>query len=309
MFSPPAMAVFFDVFSYFNAFFVRLSMLVKTRPAPIGMLHFKYLSMKTAVINAAMVSLVLIQSCSSSQKTSSSSGSPDDKHYSTHLTPVIDGKMNEWGEKLLYDNDTKCIYAIANDASALYIAIKASDRIQQMKIVQGGMEIWIDNLAKKKKSTGVKFPVGGGSMPMPTERTSGQDKDMRQQMKLKMLTMELTGFKEGLNGSHNIYSNVLVKPVIDWDDKDNMIYELAIPFTALDETVSANVNNISIGIFINGLKMEQGSGGGPPGGRMPGGGGPPGGMRPGGGRVPDQSQIENMSKYNSFWTKYTISKN
>ena len=278
--------------------------------------------MKTALITTAIVSLILIESCGSSKKASSSSGTQEDKYYSRHLTPVIDGKMNEWGDTLLYDNSTKCIYSIANDESALYIAIKATDRIQQMKIVQGGMEIWIDDKAKKKKSIGVKFPLGGGSMSMPTGRTSGSGQDskemklqMRQQMKLQMLTMELTGFKESLNGPQSVYSDVLqVKPVIDWDDKDNMIYELVIPFAALDETVRANLNNISIGIFINGLKMDQGSGGGmpsggPPGGGMRGGGGPPGGMRPGGGGMPDQSQMENMSKDNSFWKKYTIANN
>lgn len=272
--------------------------------------------MKTALITTAIVLLILLESCGSSKKTGSSSGTSEDKYYSRLLTPVIDGKMNEWGETLLFDNSTKCIYAIANDDSALYIVIKAMERSQQMKIVQGGMEIWIDDMAKKKKSTGVKFPVGGGSMSMPTGRTSGggQDsKEMRQQMKLKMLTMELKGFKEGLNGPQSVSSNVQVKPVIDWDDKDNMIYEVVIPFAALDETVRAKLTHISIGIFIKGLKMEQGPGGGMPGGGMPGGGrpggGPPGGMRPGGGGMPDQSQMENISKDNSFWTKYTIAKN
>jgi hypothetical protein len=282
--------------------------------------------MKTTLITTTIVLLILLQSCGSSKKAGSSSATPEEKYYSRHLTPVVDGKMNEWGETLLYDNSTKCIYALANDDSALYIAIKASDRTQQMKIVQGGMEIWIDGTAKRKKSIGVKFPLGGGSMQMPAGRTSGREQDskemakqMRLQMKLKMLTMELAGFKEDLNGTQSVYSNVPVKPVIEWDDKDNMIYELVIPFAAMDETVRANLHNISIGIFIKGLKMEQGSGGGmpaggPPGGGMPGGGrpggGPPGaGMRPGGGGMPDQSEMENMSKDNSFWTKYTIAKN
>lgn len=275
--------------------------------------------MKIALIITAIISLILVESCGGSKKTSSSSGTSEEKFYSRRLTPVIDGKMNEWGETLLYDNNTKSIYALANDDTALYIVIKAVDRMQQMKIVQGGMEIWIDDKAKKKKSTGIKFPMGGGGMAMPTGRSNGQEKDgqdkaMRQQMRLKMLTMELTGFKEGINGSHDVYSNLQVKPVIDWDDKDNMIYELVIPFAALDETVRANLANISIGIVIKGLKMDEAPGGGmpaggPPGGGRPGGGGPPGGgMRPGGGGMPDRSQMDNMSKDNSFWTKYTIAK-
>jgi hypothetical protein len=277
--------------------------------------------MKKVIIGTGIISLILTQSCGSSKETNSFSGISEEKYYSRNLTPSVDGKINEWGDTLLFDNSTKCIYSLANDESALYIVIKAADRIQQMKIVQGGMEIWIDDQAKKRKSIGVKFPLGGGSMQMPTGRTrsSGQDSkemklQMRQQMKLQMLRMELTGFKKDINGSHDIYSNLQVKPVMDWDDKDNMVYELVIPFGALDETVRANLNNISIGIFIKGVKMEQGSGGAMPSGGMPGGGrpgvGPPGGgMRPGGGGMPDQSEIESMSKDNSFWTKYTIAKN
>lgn len=274
--------------------------------------------MKAAFITTVVGSFILIASCGGSKKTSSSSGASEDKFHSRYLTPVIDGKMTEWGEELLYDNTTKFIYAVSNDATAIYIAIKAADRAQQMKIVQGGMEIWLDDKAKKKKSIGVKFPLGGGDMAMPAARNTGNAPDpneRRLQMKLKMLKMELTGFKEDINGLHDIYSNVQVKPVIDWDDQDNMIYEVAIPFAALDETAGANLNTISIGIFIKGVRMEQGGGGMPGGGRPagggppPGGGGPPGGMRGGGGGMPDRSEMENMSKDNSFWTKYTIAKN
>jgi hypothetical protein len=271
--------------------------------------------MKAALISTVIVSLILIESCGSSKQTVSPSGTSEEKFHSKRLTPVIDGKMNEWGDALLFDNTTKCIFAIANDDSALYIAIRAADRAQQMKIVQGGMEIWLDDKAKRKKSIGVKFPVGGGGMSMPAGRPGegGQNAiDMRQLMKLKMLTMELTGFKEGLNGTRSVYSDFQVKPVIEWDERDNMVYELVIPFAVLDETVRTNLTNISIGIFIKGLQMEKSfdgmAAGRPPGGGPPG-GGRSGGMRPGGGSMPDQGQMENMTKDDFFWTKYTIAKN
>jgi hypothetical protein len=264
--------------------------------------------MKTTLTITAITSLTLIQSCSSSKETNSFSGKAEGEYYSRHLTPVIDGKMNEWGDTLLYDNATKCIYSIANDESALYIGIKATDRIQQMKMIQGGMEIFIDNKVKKNKSIGIKYPLGGGTVSTPGNRSNGQDlKEMQQQMKAQMLRMELIGFKEGLNGEQGIYSSTMVRPVMDWDNKDNLIYEVVIPFEALDESVKADLNDISIGIFINGLKVPQGAGGGMPSGGPPGGGG----MRPVGRNdrsMPDQSEIENIMKENSFWTKYTISK-
>jgi len=264
----------------------------------------------------ASVSLLLTQSCSSSKETNSSPGSSPVKYSSRYLKPVIDGKMNDWGDSLSFDNTTKCIYSIANDETALYIAVKAIDRMQQMKIINGGMEIWLDSKMKKTKSLGVKFPIGGVVMTMPGTGNRGAQadpKEIQKQARNQMLRMELTGFKDGFNGLQSVYSDVQVKPVIEWNDKEELIYELAIPFATLDETTAANLNNISIGIVINGLKLPDMSGGmpagGPPGGggggmRPPGGGG--GGMRPsGGGSMPD---MESMSKETSSWTKYSIAK-
>jgi hypothetical protein len=270
----------------------------------------------TTLMKTAIGLLILIQSCGSSKEANSSSGKSQGRYYSRYLTPVIDGKMNDWGDILSYDNSTKCIYAIANDESTLYICIKAIDRTQQIKIINGGMEIWIDNKVKKNKSIGIKFPLGGGTIPAITNDDANKEPDaMRKQAKSQMLTMELTGFKDGINGSQNVYSSTQVKPVIEWDDKGNLIYELAVPFTALEESVAANLSNISIGIFIKGMKMPEGMDGdrfseGPPGDGMPS-GASAGGMRPpggGGSGMPDPSQMENMLKENSFWTKYTIAK-
>jgi len=264
--------------------------------------------MKKILIPVCIILLMLIQACGSSKETNSTTHASTEKYDSRYLSATADGKMDEWGDKLSYDNSSKCIYSIANDSSALYIAIKVLDRTQQMKMVQGGMEIWIDSKAKKTKSTGVKFPVGGSAVTMPVSRNNNNPdpKEMRQQTRAQMLTMELTGFKEGLNGSQSVYSDIPVKPVADWD-KDNLVYELVIPFSALNDNIAANLNNISIGIFINGVKLPES--GGMPGGGMPV-GGPPGGMRPlgGGGSMPDRTQMNTIAKDDFFWTKYTIAK-
>lgn len=260
----------------------------------------------------ALAQLITLLSCSGSKETGLSAKTSGEKFFSRYLTPVIDGKMKDWGDTLLsYDASTKSIYCIANDTSNLYICIKAIDQAQQMKIIQGGMEIWIDDKMKRNKTTGIKFPLGGSIGQVPPEQNRGPDsKQMHLQAKLKMMTMELTGFRDEFNGKRNIYSDIPIKPVIDWDNKDDLIYELAIPFAALNNITVATLSNISIEIVIKGMSMDQGM---PEGGirRSPPAGGPPGGIRPGGtgGSMPDRSQMENMSKENSFWTKYTIYKN
>lgn len=233
----------------------------------------------------------------------------------TNFTPVIDGKINEWPAELFTANTSvRCSYAIANDGNNLYIAVKVADRMQQMKLVNGGTEVWIDAKAKKKKNLGIKFPIGGEAMTMPNRNGGQQQPDkeaMKREMRNKMLNMELEGFKPEFNGVQSVYSVSQVKPVIDWNEKDELIYELAIPFAALPPEAAASLNEVTIGIIIKGLQMPSGfPGGGPGGGGMPA-GGPPAGMRPpgGGGGMPDMSQIENLTKENSLWAKYTVLKN
>lgn len=250
--------------------------------------------------------MLLIQSCSNSKETTSVADKKQQLYFSRTLSPHIDGKMNDWGDTLVFfDNNTKCIYSIANDSANLYIYIKATDRQQQMKMIQGGTEVWIDTKAKKNKSAGIMYPIGGGTMQMPGNKNSQSDeKQMRQQLRSQMLTLELTGFKAAINGQHSVYSDMVVKAAIDWDTKENLIYELAIPLNTLLENPSGQLQNISIGMVIKGMKMPEGMGGG----NMPGGGmRPPAGMRPpGGGSMPDMSQLQSMTKENSFWTNYSI---
>lgn len=269
--------------------------------------------MKQVFIAAGFGILLLLQSCGNTKNTGATTQntqSAKEKYYNRYLSPVIDGKIKDWGDtSMSYDVSTKCIYSIANDGSNLYIFVKSTDQMQQIKMIQGGIEIWIDTKMKRNKTTGIKFPLGGGTMEMPANRNSQPDpKQMRQQLKLKMLNMELTGFRSEYNGKHSIYSTTHIKPVIDWDDKDNLIYELAIPFSSLDTSLTTNLNNISIGFVIKALtmpkEMGRSAGGGmPPGERQP----PSGMMRPGGNQT-DRSAMENMMKENSFWTKYTIEK-
>jgi hypothetical protein len=264
---------------------------------------------------------VLAISCGSSKTAADNSQAANKNssgnNYVTHqLSPTIDGQVGEWADSLFtFDNNAKIRYAVANDAKNIYVAIISLDRLQQMKMTNGGTEIWIDSKVKKNKSIGVKYPIGGEEMKMP-ERGSGQQQpnpeQMKAEMRAKMLRMELAGFKPDFNGSQSIFSNSQVIPVIDWNKNGDMVYEIAIPFSALVNEEASNIKDISVGIIIKGMQMPSMSGGGVPGGGMPGGGGmrPPGGGPPGGsgGSRPDMSQMENMSKENAIWTKYTVVK-
>lgn len=245
--------------------------------------------------------------CSSSKGAGTTAVTTKTEETYTHnsLTVKADGKIIEWNESLFKtDNTMKIKYAVANNTTHLFVALVCNDRMQQMKMLNGGTQVWIDNKLKKNSNTGVKFPIGGEFMKMPS-RSQGQTQpdatQMKEEARNKMRNMELKGFKTEYNGLQSVYSASQVIPAIDWDAQNNLVYELAIPFTALAETDATSLKNISVGIIFKGLKMPEG---------MPGGGGMPDGMKPlgGGTGMPDMSQMENMTKESSVWTKYTVIK-
>src|ERR1051325_10066706 len=76
-------------------------------------------------------------------------------------TPIkADGIAAEWEIPLrYYDNETRLNYAIANDKENLYICIRVTDKLNQMKIIRAGLQLWMDTTGKKQQQVGVLFLV------------------------------------------------------------------------------------------------------------------------------------------------------
>jgi hypothetical protein len=66
---------------------------------------------------------------------------------------VVDGSIKEWGDSLRYYNTEKRInYAIANSKDTLYMAMRVSDRSEQMRILKAGATFSINTKGKKKEA-------------------------------------------------------------------------------------------------------------------------------------------------------------
>jgi hypothetical protein len=269
---------------------------------------------------AILLSTATLLSCSETKNATTQNNSSEKakaESYTTNiLTPIIDGKANDWAESLfMFDRSSKTKYAVANDTNRLYIAIIAADAIQQMKMINGGTEIWIGLNIKKSKNIGIKFPIRVETMQMSDRNSDGPPDaaKIKKDTRSKMLKMDLKGFKPEFNGVQPLHSISQIKPAINWDEQNNMVYELSIPFSAFTDADKADLKNIIVGIVYNGLKAPEGmeNRGGMPRGGPPGGGAPPAGMRPpggGGAGMPDREQMQNLSKEISIWTKYSILK-
>lgn len=204
---------------------------------------------------------------------------------------IIDGKANEWADSLFFLNpDAKIRYAVVNDSNNLYLCLKVFDDSQQMKLLRGGMEVWIDPAGKKTEVCGIRYPLS--TTLNPGSKMGGRSGDPNGIKQLKLLfllqakDMELTGFKDGINGLlSNIINKTGVQIVIKLDSTNILIYEAKIPLSDFKSDLT-KAEPLSVGFIIKGMErpkmkdgedshgggMENHEGGGGMGGRYGGGG-------------------------------------
>jgi hypothetical protein len=180
---------------------------------------------------------------------------------------VIDGNAGEWPAASFRTNkDGYMVYSAANDTSAFYICVKIKDEQQQMRIMRSGMELWIDVKGKKKRETGIRFPLSH-SLPSLDHRNMATDgrpdlKKIRLMFLVQMKEMETVGFREGLNGTQNNKVNKSgIIAVINWDSVNTMVYEARIPFRTLNVDINT-LDHVSLGVIMKALPKPQGPNGG-----------------------------------------------
>ena len=209
-------------------------------------------------------------------------------HYSTIIqtdtTSIIhslDGNISEWpSEKFISDKETKTRFATDNDAQFLFLALTIPDRTTQKKIMQGGVNLYIDTKGKKKESTGIEYPVAGNPG-----------------------SMRLFGFSDSEPAILSISSEGTANIAFSWDSSNVLHIEYNIPLKLLEKAVPGlNNKKISVGWKLieadmnNALATSQVT------------------AVPSGGRnraaAPNRTSSDfpqsTTIKYKSFWTSHTI---
>jgi hypothetical protein len=184
--------------------------------------------------------------------------------YQKHI--VIDGKADEWADSLFFLNpDAKIRYAVVNDSNNLYLCLKVFDDNQQLKLLRGGMEVWIDPAGKKTEICGIRYPLSTTLNPGGKAGWHSGDPNVIKQFKLLFLLqakdMELTGFKDGINGLlSNVINRTGVQAIIKLDSANILIYEAKIPLKIF-KTDLTQANPLSVGFIIKGLEHPKMQGG------------------------------------------------
>jgi hypothetical protein len=295
------------------------------------MLHItpKILHMKKAypAFVLALAAQLLTAHHSSAQSTKNSLQAPP-------ANINVDGDLKEWGDSLRYYNEEKRLnYALANDKDYLYAAIRVSDRLDKMKVLNAGITLTIDPKGKKKDSFILTFPLAAPGekpeFPKPKDDNgeitqADRDELMRERI-TKLRYIKVVGFKDIEDEMITTSNTYGIKTAINYDANGDLVYEAAIPLSFFHAGSDAFKSEWAFNFKINGFQRPAGGGagegdgggfgsGGGRGGRggMGGGGGRGGrgggrgGMGGGAGRGSGGGSGE-MSKSVDFWEKYYLS--
>jgi hypothetical protein len=268
-------------------------------------------------------------------------------------SPVkVDGALTEWNDTFqAYNRSTKLLYTMANDDKNIYLVIKSIDAMNNNKITAGGITLTINTDGKKKEKDAytLTYPIverpkgqrpqgrpgGGGDAvrvmsfggpPGAPMSQNGPDSAMIKAAHDRTIAaskeIKIFGFKDIPDSLISIYNEYGIKAAIGYNQLGNFTYELAIPLKYLGLTTDA-AKEIAYNVKVNGLqinmRMDDGPGGGRPGGGFGGPGGPggPGGGAvrdvvvmggPGGGGGNGMSMFQELTSPSDFWGKYTLAK-
>jgi hypothetical protein len=184
----------------------------------------------------------------------------------------IDGKLKEWTPES-YNSSTMLYYIVANNADNIYLALKCTDKQTQNKILAGGITFALNADGKKKdqEAPAVTFPLvtpgAGRAMRMGGRRFGGgvgQESTNTDSAIAAAHKQAIASFKEigltrltGITDSVvSIYNDHAIKAAINFDDKGDMVYELAVPLKALG-IVTPNAKELAFNIRVNGLQLNN----------------------------------------------------
>ncbi len=245
---------------------------------------------------------------------------------------VVDGENHEWDGAITYFDDENAAIGVINDERYLYISLLTTSQTLQQQIMRSGFTLWFDPEGGKKKTLGIRFPLGmnpggmEGGGPGPGGLEFGGRGGFAPQNfdSLQQVFMEAQTALEILGPGEDDVRRVLLAEAPDLFvtagvSSRGLVYELRIPLATSDTQPYAigTTAGAVVGLGMETPEMDMSAmrerrsgppgGGGMPGGGggMPGGGMPGGGMRggPGGGAGGERPKMPEPLK---VWTKITL---
>lgn len=213
---------------------------------------------------------------------------------------IVDGSNDDWLGNMMYFEKEYVSLGLLNDENFIYICLIAEDQIIRNQVMGQGFTLWFDPDGGKKKTFGIKFPIGiqpgerqdrrkrPGGVPNKEKRDEADIEELRQARMKRMAELEIFGpekeksVRMPVEKAKGIYINVKLSSGM-------LVYEIKVPLERSEEypyAVGTKAGNL-VGIGLETSKIERqnvrrsmGGRTGGMGGRGGAGGTRGGGMRP-----------------------------
>jgi len=220
---------------------------------------------------------------------------------------VVDGKYDDWSDKLTWVEKIDMSVGAQNDESDLYFVLVIGDREVQRRIMMSGLFLWFDGGGEDDKQFGVHYPLGMGD---PSEFVRPERDRVRDPEKMRAkFEEESLGEVEliGAGGDVRMTRSPDNLPDIEVAvsrERGAMVVEYRIPLAAtVDSPYGVGAvpgTRVGVGLMTPEIDMSKKPAERPDRGERPA-GGPPGGGRGGMGRRPDGGGMPDVPAPIDLW--------
>ena len=127
---------------------------------------------------------------------------------------------------------------VTNDSKNLYISIKTANEQDQIKILRGGMVLWIDTLPKAGHQVGIFFPLPGIHKPNKSRTFQNHNMPAKHNMLLTESDICLKGFKYIADTIISQQNNYGISASLSNDSTNTLYYKCLIPFRTFSKDSS-----------------------------------------------------------------------
>jgi hypothetical protein len=213
--------------------------------------------------SAAFILFITMEGCSSSRKDQQTqTASVTGNWQQQPLT--IDGLDDDWTNSPLpyLEASEKLKYAITNDGDNIYIRMATKDPLEQQKIIQGGMTVWINYQGQKtyEEAVGIGYPTDSrNSREKTLMAEASRDKDKNRDKPVSLddcRDYSLYNFpkEEAIaNYEYGHPNNADVSVKMNFNNSGSLIYEASIPIASVFPKNNSTGKTIAVGIFVEGV--------------------------------------------------------
>jgi hypothetical protein len=124
------------------------------------------------------------------------------------------------------------LYCLTNDENNIYVDIKITESIEQNKVLQMGLILWVNTDGKSRKILGIRYPIGAKFSRQNMGR--GESQGLNQESPLSLAnSIELIGFKDILPNKFPSTNSDNFRGFIKYDSDGNLLYSMTIPISKL----------------------------------------------------------------------------